>query len=58
MTTSLWRHAGAEMVGTYALVLAGCGALVVDAPTGVLTHVGITLTFGLVITVLIAAASR
>jgi len=40
MKPSLWRRAEAEMVGTYALVLAGCGAIVVDAQKGALTHVG------------------
>ena len=58
MTTSLIRRAGAELVGTYALVLAGCGAIIVNAQTGALTHVGIALTFGLIITVMIAAAGH
>ena len=38
--TSLWRRAGTEFVGTYALVTAGCGAIVVNALTGALAHVG------------------
>ena len=46
------------MVGTYALVLAGCGAIIVNTQTGALTHLGIALTFGLVITVMIAAAGH
>ena len=29
--TSLWRRAGTEFVGTYALVTAGCGAIIVNA---------------------------
>lgn len=49
------RPAGAEAVGTYALVTAGCGAIMVDAATGALTHVGVALTFGLIIMVMIAA---
>lgn len=58
MTPSLLRRAGAELVGTYALVLAGCGAIVVNAQTGALTHVGIALTFGLIIMVMVAAAGH
>ncbi|GHO64628.1 aquaporin [Ktedonobacter sp. SOSP1-52] len=54
-TTSLLRRASAELLGTYALVTAGCGAIMVDRLTGALTHVGVALTFGLIITVMIAA---
>ena len=42
-------------MGTCALVLAGCGAIVVDAQTGALPHVGLALTFGLIIMVMVAA---
>jgi MIP family channel proteins len=43
-------------MGTFALVFIGCGAIVVDAMSGGrITHVGIALTFGLVIAVMIAA---
>lgn len=52
------RRAGAEAVGTYALVTAGCGAIMVDAVTGALTHVGVALTFGLIIMAMIAAAGH
>lgn len=58
MRTAEVRRAGAELVGTYALVTAGCGAIVVDALTGALTHLGIALTFGLVIMVMIAATGH
>ncbi len=54
-TTSLTRRALAEAVGTYALVTAGCGAIVVNTTTGALTHIGIALTFGLIILVMISA---
>ncbi|MDX1993209.1 MAG: aquaporin, partial [bacterium] len=37
---------------------AGCGAIMVNAQTGALTHVGIALTFGLIITVMIAATGH
>jgi aquaporin Z len=45
------RHAlVAEFLGTFALVLAGTGAIVVNQQTGgTITHVGIALTFGLVV---------
>ena len=36
----------------------GCGAIVVNAQTGVLGHVGVALTFGLVVTVLVAATGH
>jgi len=39
----------AEAIGTFALVFAGCGAIMVDAKTGELGHVGVAITFGLVI---------
>jgi len=55
---SLLRRAGAELVGTYALVTAGCGAIIVNSLTGALTHVGVALTFGLIITVMVAAAGH
>lgn len=54
----LFRRVGAELVGTYALVTAGCGAIIVNALTDALSHVGIALTFGLVITVMIAATGH
>ena len=43
----------AEFVGTFALVFAGTGAMITDALTGVVSHVGIALTFGLVVAVLV-----
>jgi aquaporin NIP len=49
------RQLLAEAIGTFALVFAGCGAIVVDAKTGALGHVGVALTFGLVIMAMIYA---
>jgi glycerol uptake facilitator-like aquaporin len=46
---ALARSLAAELVGTFALVFAGAGAIVVDAKTQALGHVGIAITFGLVI---------
>jgi aquaporin Z len=45
----------AEFLGTFALVFAGTGAIVVNDVTGAVTHVGIALTFGLVVLALIYA---
>jgi len=46
----------AEFIGTFALVFAGTGAVVVnDLTGGGITHVGIALTFGLVILAMIYA---
>ncbi|MBC8076114.1 MAG: aquaporin, partial [Chloroflexales bacterium] len=36
----------------------GCGAIMVNSTTGALTHVGVALTFGLIITVMIAATGH
>ncbi len=52
---SLARALVAEAVGTFALVFAGCGAIMVDAKTEALGQVGIALSFGLVIMVMIYA---
>ena len=42
----------AEGVGTFALVFAGCGAIIVnDISAGLLGHVGVSLVFGLVVMV-------
>jgi MIP family channel proteins len=47
--TPLARALAAEAIGTFALVFAGCGAVIVDAKTHQLGHVGVAITFGLVI---------
>jgi len=44
----------AEFIGTFALVFAGTGAIVINEVShGAITHVGIALTFGLVVLVMI-----
>jgi aquaporin NIP len=44
----------AEMIGTFALVFAGTGAIVInDVSGGAITHVGIALTFGLIVLAMI-----
>ena len=46
----LKRKLAAELIGTFALVFAGTGAIVVnDVSSGTVSHVGIALTFGLVV---------
>jgi aquaporin Z len=42
-----------EFLGTYFLVFAGTGAVVIDEMTKSLTHVGVAITFGLVVMALI-----
>lgn len=54
----LRRTVLAEVVGTFALVFAGTGAVVVEAQTGALGHVGVALTFGLVVMAAIYAVGE
>ncbi len=54
----LARALAAEAIGTFALVFAGCGAIMVDAQTGALGHLGVALAFGLVIMAMIYAVGH
>ena len=59
MNSAPLRHAlVAEAFGTFALVFAGAGAVMVDAKTGELGHVGVAITFGLVIMAMIYAVGH
>ena len=55
---SAQRSVAAEAIGTFALVFAGCGAIMVDAKTGSLGHLGVALAFGLVIMAMIYAVGH
>ena len=52
------RALTAELIGTFALVFAGAGAIMVDAQTHALGHVGVAISFGLVIMVMIYAVGH
>lgn len=52
------RKMAAEAVGTFGLVFAGTGAIIVDSETGALGHVGIAITFGLIIMTMIYATGH
>ena len=54
----LTRVLAAEAIGTFALVFAGAGAVMVDAKTHQLGHIGIAITFGLVIMAMIYAVGH
>jgi len=50
------RRLAAEVLGTFALVFAGTGAIVInDVSGGTVSHVGIALTFGLIVLAMIYA---
>jgi len=58
MQPALARAVVAELIGTFALVFAGAGAIMVDAKTHALGHVGVSIAFGLVIMVMIYAVGH
>lgn len=59
LRSGIVRKYFAEVIGTFALVFTGCGAIVVnDLYGGALGHVGICLVFGLVVMTMIYAVGN
>lgn len=58
MQPRLVRSLAAEVFGTFALVFAGCGAIMVNSKTEALGHFGVAIAFGLVIMIMIYAVGH
>jgi aquaporin NIP len=58
-TLPLWRRATAEALAAFALVFAGCGAIIANQHYhGALGAVGVSLVFGLIIMVMVYATGH
>jgi len=55
---SLIRRCVAELLGTFVLVMLGPGAVMVSARTHAFGHVGVSLAFGLAVTLIVAATGH
>jgi len=53
--TATARKLTAEAFGAFALVFCGTAAIVIDAQSGAVTHVGVAITFGLIVFAMISA---
>jgi len=53
MLLSLPRRCVCEFIGTYCLILIGCGAMAVETQTQALTHVGVATVWGLIVMTMI-----
>jgi len=54
MNNALSRKLSAEFLGTFCLVFAGTGAIVIDGISGgAISHVGVAITFGLIVLAMI-----
>lgn len=58
MTASLTRRCIAEALGTFALVALGPGAVMVAARTHAFGAIGVSLAFGLVVTIVVASSGH
>jgi MIP family channel proteins len=47
------RRLVAEFLGTYILLFAGTGAVIIDSVTGAFGHIGVALVFGMVVTAIV-----
>ena len=56
--SSLARRCTAELLGTFALVAVGPGAVMVAARTHAFGHMGVSLAFGLVVTIIVASSGH